>query len=191
MSRLAIRETLETLYPISDSDWAVMEKLFHKKEYARNELILKAGEVENYLYYIEQGVLRSYVERKDSEVTLEFSFQKTIFSSYDSFLLQTPSLINVQAIVPALLWRINYDDLQKIYSQTISGNLIGRIAAEMLYLEKSTRELDLLTKPAEQRYLELFEHQCKLIQRIPLKYIASYIGITPQALSRIRKRIIS
>ena len=191
MSKLPIRQALETLHPIPDSDWAIMEELFHKKEYARNEHILRVGEIENYLYFIERGILRSYVDRKESEVTLEFSFQETIFSSYDSFLLRTHSLVNVQSITPASLWRINYNDLQKIYSQTQSGNLIGRMAAEALYLEKNARELDLLTKPAEQRYLELFENQPQLVQQIPLKYIASYIGITPQALSRIRRRIIS
>ncbi len=191
MSKLAIRQALETLHTIPDSDWEVMEALFHKKNYAKNEHILTVGEIENYLYFIERGILRSYVNRKDSEVTLEFSFQETLFSSYDSFLLRAPSLINVQAITAASLWRINYDDLQKIYSETQSGNLIGRMAAEMLSIEKSNRELDLLTKPAEQRYLELFENQPQLVQRIPLKYIASYIGITPQALSRIRRRIIS
>ncbi|MCG8373808.1 MAG: Crp/Fnr family transcriptional regulator [Balneolales bacterium] len=191
MSKLAIRQALETLHTIPDSDWEVMEVLFHKKNYAKSEHILTVGEIENYLYFIERGILRSYVNRKDSEVTLEFSFQETLFSSYDSFLLRAPSLINVQAITAASLWRINYDDLQKIYSQTQSGNLIGRMAAEMLSIEKSNRELDLLTKPAEQRYLELFENQPQLVQQIPLKYIASYIGITPQALSRIRRRIIS
>ncbi|MDN5216005.1 Crp/Fnr family transcriptional regulator [Fulvivirgaceae bacterium BMA12] len=189
MSKSAIRQALETLHPISERDWHVMAPLFHKRDYTKNEHILKVGEIEKYLYFIEKGILRSYVNRQYSEITLEFSFHETIFSSYDSFLQRNESLINVQAITPASLWRINYDDLQKIYSQTSVGNLIGRLAAEVLYMEKSSRELDLLTKSAEQRYLELFENQPQLIQKIPLKHIASYIGITPQALSRIRRRI--
>lgn len=67
--------------------------------------------------------------------------------------------------------------------------MIGRVAAEILYMEKSKRELSLLSMTAEQRYLNLFSEQQELIRLIPLKYIASYIGITPQALSRIRRRI--
>jgi DNA-binding MarR family transcriptional regulator len=69
------------------------------------------------------------------------------------------------------------------------GNLFGRLAAESLFLEKSKRELSLLTNTPEQRYLNLFTEHPELIRKIPLKYIASYIGVTPQALSRIRKRI--
>ena len=69
------------------------------------------------------------------------------------------------------------------------GNQIGRLACEELFLKKSKRELSLLNDTATKRYLNLMEEQPLLFQQVPLKYIASYIGITPQALSRIRKRI--
>ena len=82
-----------------------------------------------------------------------------------------------------------YNDLQKIYDETEIGNKIGRLASEDLFLKKSKRELSLLTETAEQRYLNLFSEQLHLLKQVPLKYIASYIGITPQSLSRIRKRI--
>ena len=87
------------------------------------------------------------------------------------------------------MWRLTYDDLQSIYTETMIGNLIGRKAAEQLYLLIKQRELSFLNKTAKQRYLDLFEGRPELIKLIPLKYIASYIGITPQALSRIRKEI--
>lgn len=184
-----LRQTLETIQPISNSDWAIIEPLFRKKVLSKYEFLLREGEVERYLYFIEDGILRSYVDREDSEVTLEFSFQNTLFSSYESFIRQEKSRINIQAITDVVIWRVSFDDLQKIYQKTSIGNYIGRIAAESLYIEKSVRELDLLTKTATERYLNLFKIQPKLIQSIPLKYIASYLGITPQALSRIRRNI--
>ena len=85
---------------------------------------------------------------------------------------------------------MEYDDVQEIFNSTAIGNRIGRIATEELFLKKAKRELDLLNKTAEERYLSLFTERPELIKEIPLKFIASYIGITPQALSRIRKRII-
>jgi len=84
---------------------------------------------------------------------------------------------------------MSYDGLQTVYRETKIGNSIGRWAAEDQFLKKTERELSLLNDTAEQRYLRLFSEQPKLIEKIPLKYIASYIGITPQALSRIRRRI--
>ena len=183
-----IRQALETIHPISTVEWAIMEPCFHQKQYKINDHILRALEIEKYLYFIEKGVVRSYIERKESEVTIEFSFQETIFCSYSSFLTQTPSKIHIQALTDVLIWRITFDDLQKVYSNTSIGNLIGRIASEILYIEKSNRELALLSMTAEERYLNLFKEQPELIRNIPLKHIASYIGITPQALSRIRRR---
>ena len=79
--------------------------------------------------------------------------------------------------------------LEIIYDKTEIGNTIGRLASEDLFMKKSKRELSLLIQSAEERYLNLFTEQPELLQFIPLKYIASYIGVTPQALSRIRKRI--
>jgi len=88
-----------------------------------------------------------------------------------------------------VLWQLTFEDLQEIYRATEIGNVIGRHASEDLFLKKSQRELSLLNQSAQQRYLDLFEEQPELLKNIPLKYIASYIGVTPQALSRIRKRI--
>ncbi|MCG8576399.1 MAG: Crp/Fnr family transcriptional regulator [Flavobacteriales bacterium] len=184
-----IRQALETIHPISEEDWKIFEPLFHRKVYKKNDYLLNVGQTEKHLYFIENGIIRSYIERRESEVTVEFSFQETIFSAYSSFLTQTPSLVNVQAITDVVIWRINYNDLQKVYSLSSIGNLIGRVATELLFIEKDKRELSLLCKTAEQRYLDLFNEHPNLIQNIPLKFIASYIGITPQALSRIRKRI--
>lgn len=76
-----------------------------------------------------------------------------------------------------------------VYEETEIGNKVGRLASEELFQQKFKRELAFLNKTAEERYQSLFKEQPKLIQKNPLKYIASYIGITPQALSRIRKRI--
>lgn len=88
-----------------------------------------------------------------------------------------------------ILWSISYSELQKVYKTTSIGNTVGRFISEKLFLIKSKREQSLLNETSEQRYLNLFKDRPNVIKQIPLKYIASYIGVTPQALSRIRKRI--
>lgn len=122
-------------------------------------------------------------------MTFAFAFDGSFVSGYNSFLTQTPSVYNIETLTRTTLWRMSYKDLQTIYRETEIGNTIGRKAGEELFLKKSQRELSLLNETAEQRYLNLFTEQRALLEKIPLKYIASYIGITPQALSRIRKRI--
>ena len=86
------------------------------------------------------------------------------------------------------MWSISYKNLQEVYNVTKIGDRIGRYTSERLYLIKSKREQSLLNETPDQRYLNLLKERPNLIQLTPLKYIASYIGVTPQALSRIRKR---
>jgi CRP-like cAMP-binding protein len=157
--------------------------------YQKKTLLLKKGEIENYLSFIETGIVRYYIPRERNDLTLEFTFENEFIGAYDSFLTRLPSAYNVETITPTTLWRVTYNDIQTIYAETEMGNTIGRLGSEAMFLEKSKRELSLLNETAEQRYLNLFIEQSDLIKNIPLKYIASYIGITPQALSRIRKRI--
>ncbi|RKN82967.1 Crp/Fnr family transcriptional regulator [Ulvibacterium marinum] len=184
-----IREHLESFAPLSDDDWFIFKSKLVFENYPKNSIILKEGTTENYLSFIESGVARLYIPKIDNDLTFGFAFAHSFVSAYDSFLTQSPCTYQIQSITPTKLWRINYDDLQAIYEETAIGNEIGRKNAENLFLIKSKRELALLNKSAKERYLELFSERPELIREIPLKYIASYIGITPQALSRIRRQI--
>ncbi|RYE26178.1 MAG: Crp/Fnr family transcriptional regulator [Sphingobacteriales bacterium] len=170
-------------------DWDVFAEKMEQIDIAKNGLLLKAGQVENYLYFIEYGLLRFYFEKEEKEITFDFAFEGNFTSAYTSFLTRQPNTYNIQALVKTSIWRISYNHLQEIYNTTPNGQMVGRIAAEQLFIRKNKREASLLTETAEERYLNLLKEQPQLIQEIPLKYLSSYIGITPQALSRIRKRI--
>ncbi len=180
---------LKKTLKLTDKDWQIFSSKLEKKEFPKKYFLLKTGQTENYLYFLEEGILRFYFSGEENDITFRFAFGGTLVSAYDSFLTQQPAKYNVEALAQTTIWRISYDDLQTFYKESDAGNTIGRIANEKLYLQKSKRELSLLMETAEQRYLNLFAEHPHLLQLIPLKYIASYIGITPQALSRIRKRI--
>ncbi len=184
-----IRKYFEKRVQLTEKDWKVFSSKLVKQEFQKKSLLLKIGQTENHLSFIERGIIRFYIPNERNDFTFSFSFDNEFVSAYDSFLTQLPSSYNVETLTETTLWRLSLNDLQAIYVETEIGNTIGRFAAEDLYLENLKREISLLTDTAEQRYLNLFTEQPQLIQRIPLKYIASYIGITPQALSRIRRRI--
>ncbi len=173
----------------SERDWEIILPKLARQEFSKKHILTKAGQTENCLSFIESGVARFYIPKQEKDLTFNIVFDNGFLSAYDSFLTQTPSTYNIETLTDTTLWRLTYSDLQIIYKETEIGNIIGRQASEELFLKKQKRELALLNLTAEQRYLNLFSEQPKLIQQIPLKYIASYIGITPQALSRIRKRI--
>ena len=185
----AIRVFYEQEFGIGPEDWAMFSSKLHRQEFSKKAPILRAGKVENYLSFIEKGLVRFYIPQVEQDLTFGFAFAGNFVSAYDSFLTQEPATYTIETLSETVLWRISYEDLQMIYTETKVGNLIGRRASEELFLKKSKRELALLHESAETRYLKLFEDRPELIEKIPLKYIASYIGVTPQALSRIRKRI--
>lgn len=184
-----IRSYFKKYTEFTEQDWHIFSSKLIKQKFPKKALILKKGQIENYLSFVEKGAVRYYIPRESNDVTLEFTFENEFIGAYDSFLTRKPSAYNVETITPTILWRLTYNDAQIIYRETEKGNMIGRLASEAMFLEKCKRELSLLTDSAEQRYLNLFKEQPNIIKKIALRHIASYIGITPQALSRIRKRI--
>ena len=184
-----IRKFIDNISPINDSDWEFFSLKLQEVKLKKNTTILKIGKIENYLSFISKGIIRLYIPREESDLTFGFLFDNEFVTAYDSLITQSPSEYQIETLTETILWKISNKDLQEVYERTNNGNIIGRKMAENMFLIKSKRELSLLNKTAEERYLDLFSDRPKLLQQIPLKYIASYIGITPQALSRIRKRI--
>ncbi len=185
-----IKTFIDSIHPMSDSDWELFSSKLHKEQLNKNSNLIKIGEVENYLSFISEGIVRFYIPQAENDLTFGFLFENQFVTAYDSFITQSPSHYQIETLTKTTLWRISFKDLQEVYKETTSGNIIGRRMAENMFLIKSKREISLLNKTAEERYLDLFLERPKLLKQIPLKYIASYIGVTPQALSRIRKRII-
>ena len=184
-----IRKLFEKNVKLSDDDWRIFSSRLSRYTFPKKTQLLKPGQVESYLSFIEAGMVRFYIPKEENDLTFSFTFDHAFFSAYDSFLTRSPCSYCVETLTETTLWRLTYDDLQDIYRESEVGDTIGRYAGEDLFLRKSKRELSLLNETAEQRYLKLFSERPELIQKIPLKHIASYIGITPQALSRIRRRI--
>lgn len=185
----AIRKYLDHFSKQDDSDWEFFSSKLALKGFSKRSIVLKQGQVEGFIYFVEKGILRFYIPDLLNETTVGFIFEGQFGSAYDSFLTQTPCAYQVETLTPTRIIQISYQDLQEVYEKTSVGNKMGRKISENLFLIKSRREISLLTKTAEERYLDLFSQRPELIKYIPLKYISSYIGITPQALSRIRRRI--
>lgn len=184
-----LKKYLEQFCPVSETDWALFSSHLQHRVFDRKQQVLKAGQTEQYVSFIDKGIVRYYLEEGDKDITFEIAFENSLASGYDSFLTRTPVLYAAEALVATELWSISYTDLQQTYAMSQIGDRIGRLAAEQLYIRKNKRQLSLLKDGAERRYIRLVEEYSHFVELVPLKYLASYIGITPQALSRIRKRL--
>lgn len=183
-----IRGFINYLVPITNHDWEEFSKRLYYKKFQKNDLILQAGEVENYMYFMVAGISRIFQQKNDIEYTLRFNFPISVFNSYASFISQQPSFVNVQALSDLKAFRMSYTDMQSLYDATENGDRVGRRMLELLYLQREMKELQLHSKTAEDYYFELIKNNAQLTEQIPQKYLASYLGITPESLSRIKRK---
>lgn len=184
-----LRAYYERFRQLDETEWAFIAAHFQRRVFRKNEVVVRLGQTENFLSFIESGLVRCYIPGDENDHTFHFNFEKEFACAYDSFLTRMPSGYEMQALSNTVVWQIAYDDLQQVYANTVAGNYLGRFVAEKLLLAKTKHEITLIKYNATERYLKLLDEAPELIRQVPLKYIASYIGITPQALSRIRRQI--
>lgn len=182
-----IRGFINSIAPITDQDWLLFEKRLVYKEYPKNEILLHTGEVEQSIYFLAEGVTRIFHYKNNAEYTLRFNFPVSAFNSYISFISQTPSLISVETLTVIKVFRMSYSDMQTLYDESKNAERVGRKMIELIYMQREMKELQLHSRTAEDYYCDLLRTNKELIQQIPQKYLASYLGITPESLSRIRK----
>lgn len=174
--------------PLSISDEEIVRRLFHKKVFKKGEHLLQAGNVCRYVTFIETGLVRYYINSDGEERTNYFNKEGEFVCNYTSFLPQTPSIVNIQALEDTTIFVISFNDIQELYREMEYGERFGRTAIEQVYLIAINQIGSLYTDPPEVRYNKFLSDFRDIVQRIPQYYIASYVGIKPQSLSRIRKR---
>ncbi len=150
---------------------------------------LKAGEICTSVAFINSGMLRAYYTVNGEDITGEFIFEGNWISDYPSFLTKTPGKLYVEALEDSELFVLDYNKLQWLYTQSQNSERFGRLIAENLYIHLNNRIFSFLTEKPEDRYKNLIKRRPNVAERIPQHYIASYLGVRPESLSRIRKRM--
>jgi CRP-like cAMP-binding protein len=160
------------------------------EKFKKKEIILEQGKVENHLSYLIKGSVAVLTYHNGNEICINFCIENSFFSSYVSFLTREPSTYYILAMEDTIIERIDYESLESAYSISANHQKNGRKIVEQLYIKSNKRILSLITKTAEERYIEFIEEHSNFLQHIPLKYLASYLGITPVSLSRLRNKIL-
>jgi CRP-like cAMP-binding protein len=180
-------QQLHSIHPLSVSLREHLYSILKTAEVSKKDRLLKAGHVCSNIYFIEKGIFRcSYLE-KSREVCSWFMKEGNVIISVASFFKQKPSHENIIAMEDGLVHYISYNDLQLIYRRYKSFNFIGRVLTENYYTMSEERMFALKMRSAKDRYRYLLEHQSDLIQRVPSTYIASYLGISLETLSRLKR----
>ncbi len=176
---------------LNDREVVFIKSLFEEEHFKKNEVILNAGDVCKKLYFVANGIVRFSQFTEDEERTFVFRSEGEFCNDLESFLRKTPSENNIIAIEPTTVFSITHTNLQVFYNELRFGDRFGRIAIENVYTMLVNQLIAFYSETPEQRYTRFARHNRKLLQRIPQYYIASYIGVTPQALCRIKKKMLN
>ncbi len=157
---------------------------------SKDEIIKSAGKIERYFYFIIEGSGGILLWNNNNYVCIDLCYDHEFFGDYMSLLSSQPSPLEVITFEPSILFRIGKSEFDILSNNTDIGEKISRYAAEALFIHKQTQQIDILTNTPTDRYKTLLDRQPQILLRTPQKYIASYLGITPQSLSRIRKELM-
>jgi CRP-like cAMP-binding protein len=185
----SIRNFLSRFVAFSEADWKLLQSILTRRFLKKGEYLLRGGEVCNHVTFINKGFIRVYNIVNEEELTINFAFEGNFFTDFASLISRQQSTDYIVAMDELEILQIHYDDLQRAYEVSPLWQKFGRLMAENVLLFVVSRNKSLLFNTPEERYLKLMKERPKVMANVPLKYIASYLGITPEALSRIRKRM--
>ncbi len=167
--------------------WQSFADLCEPVNFEKDEIIKKHDSIEKYFHFILEGSAGLFLWKGNNFVCIDFAFENNFCGDYMSILTKAATPLEMVALEKSEMVRITVEDFLKLGQDKI-GRVIMQISAESSFVEKQQQQMDLLTKTAEERYYILADKYPNIHQRVAQKHIASYLGITPQSLSRIRNQ---
>lgn len=184
-------ELVAEIIAIDNSDVILVENFFEPVSCSKGEILENESKVARYLYFINSGFIRVFYNQNGNQITTHINCPSGFITSFNSFVTGTLAVDNIECITACEVLRITKKDFDVLCNKSQKWADFARIIYEKSLIYNEQRTNDIVALSAEQRYLKIVKDNPAMIQNVPLQYIASFIGIKPESLSRIRKQIIS
>lgn len=159
------------------------------RRFGKKEVITKAGEVENHINFIVRGLVRKYYKKGHHEINTQISMEGHLILSQESFHGRTPSDYTIETIESSTLVSISYEDLERVYQHSHKMEHLGRLIVTFAMIIKDNWQMQMVKMTPRERFLNFVTKNPELMQRVPQKYLASYLNIKPETFSRFKHLI--
>lgn len=190
MDQDLLRNNISSIVPLSDSEWGTIAALCFERDFKRGAFINQEGEVNRYTNFILSGSARVYhIDLEGQEHVIQLGIRGWWISDFASFITQKPGLLFTEALEPTRVMSLSFDSLQLLYDQIPAFERFYRLLIQKAYASFQQRVLQNLSMDAETRYRNFREAYPELDLQIAQKHIASYLGMSAEFLSKIKKRV--
>lgn len=182
---------IKQIVPFTDEEIQKASCLFTENSLKKGEFLIKEGEFNSDIIFVNKGMLRAYFVKDETEKTYDLAIENQIITVLNSYILDTPSTDCIQAIEDTSMSIISKENLETLFSQSAKWERLGRLIFQNYTHEQEVRLRSFIAETAQERYERLATEKPELLRRTPQIYLANFLGITPQSLSRLRRKIVN
>lgn len=180
---------LKKYFPVTEKQAEQLLGYCEFRRFPAKAIILGAGEQENYLNLVLSGLVRKYVLKGEAEITTQLATEGHIFDSEISFITRQPSVVYLQALEPTTVLSLHVDRMNEILENVPGADLFGLQLVSSMFIQKDEKHYRQLMQSTRERFLNYMENNPHMLQRVPQKYLASYLNIKPETFSRLKHLI--
>lgn len=183
-------EFLNKFIPITQDEYdALILPCIIKRQFEKKSIITHSGEIENYMNFVDRGLVRKYYKKENDEINTQISYEGHIIHAQESFHSRTPSEYTIETIEPCELSSITYECLERIYTSSEKMQQLGRLVITATMVLKDKWQSQLVKLSPRERFINFVTRHPELMQRVPQKYLASYLNIKPETFSRFKHMV--
>ncbi|HTQ29335.1 MAG TPA: Crp/Fnr family transcriptional regulator [Puia sp.] len=180
------RQFVSQYVTLTDEEFSFLVQKLVIRDFDKKELVTREGEIEQYLNFITTGLARKYFYKNKEEMVTQIAKEDELITSYDSFLSGEPSVYVVETIEPTSFVSITRADVEELYASNPKMERLGRLITTQQFLSQQRWEYDRMRLDSHERFIYFIKDNIDLLRRVPQKYLASYLNITPETFSRFK-----
>ena len=172
--------------PLSNEDLVGLMQYTEFRKFDKRQVIVQEGEIDNYLNMVLKGLVMKYMKVRKNNVILQLATEGHVIHSELSYLTRMPSPVVIETLEPTFMISIRADKMEEALDKFDQGERLGRLILTGMYIKKDENRYNLLSRSTRERFFEYIEHHPHMLQRVPQKYLASYLQIKPETFSRLK-----